>query len=58
MGRWMDPPEAERPHRSLSTTGCPAYKDHDYELTTVYDNRTDHDIDAMTAMRLYVHPIE
>ena len=37
-----------------STVGFRIYKDHDYELTTVYDNPTDHNIDAMSTMRLYV----
>jgi hypothetical protein len=41
-----------------STTGFPVYKDHEYELTTIYDNPTDHDIDAMAVLRLYVHSTE
>ena len=40
-----------------STTGIPIYKDRDYELVTVYNNPTDHPIDAMAVMRLYVHPM-
>lgn len=40
-----------------STTGIPVYRDHDYELVTVYDNPTDEDIDAMAVMRIFVHPL-
>jgi len=38
-----------------STEGMPVFENHQYELITVYDNPTDHDIDAMGVLRLYVH---
>ena len=34
--------------------GTPLYADHDYEVSTIYDNPTDHDIDAMAALWIYV----
>ena len=34
--------------------GMPIYRDHKYELTTLYDNPTDHDIDAMAILFLYL----
>jgi hypothetical protein len=33
--------------------GLPVYPDHRYELITVYDNPTGHDIDAMAALWMY-----
>jgi hypothetical protein len=37
-----------------SKKGIPLYKDHEYELVTVYNNTTDEDQDAMALMFLYV----
>jgi hypothetical protein len=37
-----------------SAKGIPVFKDHRYELTTVYDNPTKNDIDAMGALWMYV----
>jgi hypothetical protein len=34
--------------------GLPIHRDHDYELVTIYDNPTDHDIDAMAILYLYL----
>lgn len=36
-----------------SVEGVPLYKDHDYELVSVYDNPTDEDSDAMASIFLY-----
>lgn len=37
-----------------SVEGMPLYKDHQYELTSVYDNPTDHDVDSMAVMYMYL----
>lgn len=37
-----------------SVAGLPLYKDHQYELTSVYDNTTDHDVDSMAVMYMYL----
>lgn len=37
-----------------STAGVPLYKDHEYELVSVYDNTTSVDQDSMASMFLYV----
>lgn len=37
-----------------STEGLPLYKDHQYELTSVYDNTSDHDVDSMAVMYMYL----
>ena len=45
-----------------SVEGIPIYKDHEYELVSVYNNITDQDQDSMAVMNLYmldkdfVHP--
>lgn len=36
------------------TDGIALFKDHQYSLTTIYDNRTSHDVDAMAALWMYV----
>ncbi|MCW5893938.1 MAG: hypothetical protein KIT14_25825 [bacterium] len=36
-----------------SVEGVPLYKDHDYELVSVYDNPTERDSDAMASIFLY-----
>jgi hypothetical protein len=47
-----------------SEKGIPVYKDHAYELISVYNNRTDQDADAMAGMfiyylnRAYRHPLK
>ena len=41
-----------------STEGFPLYHDHEYEIEAVYDNTTDHDIDAMAMMMLYFNPLD
>lgn len=38
-----------------SIEGVPIYKDHDYELISVYDNTTHEDQDSMAVMYLYLH---
>jgi len=38
-----------------SEEGIPVYKDHEYELVSVYNNTTDIDQDAMTTMFIYLH---
>ena len=40
-----------------STVGIPIYKDRQYELVTIYNNPTDHNIDAMAVMRIFVERI-
>ena len=37
-----------------SVEGLPLFKDHQYELTSVYDNTTDHDVDSMAVMYMYL----
>lgn len=37
-----------------SVEGMPLYKDHQYELTSVYDNTSGHDVDSMAVMYLYM----
>ena len=37
-----------------SAAGIPLYKDHEYEMITVYNNTTDKDSDAMAVMFLYL----
>jgi len=39
-----------------SVEGFPMPADHEYELEALYDNTTDHDVDAMAMMYLYYHP--
>lgn len=39
-----------------STEGFPIYKDHVYEIEALYNNTTDHDVDAMAMMVLYYNP--
>ena len=39
-----------------SAAGFPVYKDHEYEIETVYDNTTDRPVDAMAMMYLFWHP--
>lgn len=41
----------------LSPTGFPIYKDHEYEVESLYENTTDQPIDAMAIMFLYYHPL-
>ena len=41
-----------------SEEGIPVYKDHDYELVTVYNNTSDVDQDSMAVMFLYMHDRE
>ena len=37
-----------------SESGIPLYKDHEYELLSVYNNTTSSDQDVMAVMYLYV----
>jgi hypothetical protein len=37
-----------------SVSGIPIYKDHEYELVSVYNNTTDRDQDSMAVMNLYM----
>lgn len=37
-----------------SALGIPLYKDHEYELLSVYNNTTSYDQDVMAVMFLYV----
>jgi len=37
-----------------SVDGMPMYKSHQYELTSYYDNTTDHDVDSMAVMYMYM----
>jgi len=39
-----------------STEGFPIYKDHVYQIEALYNNTTDHDVDAMAMMALYYNP--
>ncbi len=39
-----------------SAEGFKLYKDHVYEIEALYNNTTDHDIDAMAMMMLYYNP--
>ncbi|MEM7137650.1 MAG: hypothetical protein AAF500_13795 [Myxococcota bacterium] len=39
-----------------SEEGFRVYKDHEYEIEALYNNTTDHDIDAMAMMVLYYNP--
>jgi hypothetical protein len=39
-----------------SDEGFPLYKDHVYEIEALYNNTTDHDVDAMAMMVLYYNP--
>ena len=48
---------AEVDHYS-SAEGIPLYKDHEYEVVSVYDNVSGVDQDAMAVMLLYVHDLE
>ena len=41
-----------------SSEGFPLYHDHEYEIEAVYNNTTDHDIDAMAMMMLYFNPLD
>ena len=36
------------------TEGIPLFKDHEYELVSIYDNPTDQDYDSMAVMMLYM----
>ncbi len=38
-----------------SAEGFPVYTDHQYEIVSVYDNTTDHDVDAMAVLYLYFY---
>jgi hypothetical protein len=40
-----------------STEGFVLYPDHEYEIESVYDNRSDAPVDAMAVMYLYHHPL-
>lgn len=40
--------------RYSSAEGIPVYKDHEYEMISIYDNPTDEDQDAMAVMFLYM----
>jgi hypothetical protein len=35
--------------------GVPIYKDHDYEVVSVYNNTSNEDQDSMAVMYLYLH---
>jgi hypothetical protein len=37
-----------------SVEGIPIYKDHEYELVSVYNNTTDEDVDSMAVMYMYL----
>jgi hypothetical protein len=37
-----------------SVEGMPLYKSHQYELTSYYDNTSDHDVDSMAVMYMYM----
>ncbi len=39
-----------------SAEGFPIYRDHVYEIEALYDNDTDHDVDAMAMMVMYYQP--
>jgi hypothetical protein len=39
-----------------SAEGFRMYQDHEYEIEAVYNNTTDHDVDAMAMMYLYYNP--
>jgi hypothetical protein len=47
---WMDYYSSEE--------GLPFYKDHDYELISIYDNPTDQNSDAMAQVMIYFHDKE
>ena len=38
-----------------SENGIPIYKDHQYELVSIYNNTTDQDVDSMAVMFMYLH---
>ena len=38
-----------------SVEGLALFKDHQYELTSTYENTSDHDVDSMAVMYLYMH---
>lgn len=38
-----------------SEEGLPIDRHHEFELVVVYDNTTDHDVDSMAVMYLYLH---
>lgn len=40
-----------------SIEGIRLYKDHQYELTSWYDNTTDHDVDSMAVMYMYLRDL-
>lgn len=44
----------ERIDHYSSAEGLPLYKDHQYELVSVYDNTSDKDVDSMAVMYLYM----
>lgn len=44
----------ERIDHYSSVEGLPLYKDHQYELTSVYNNTSDHDVDSMAVMYMYM----
>ncbi|MEZ4240243.1 MAG: hypothetical protein R3F59_29630 [Myxococcota bacterium] len=44
----------ERIDHYSSVEGMPLYKDHQYELTSYYNNTSDHDVDSMAVMYLYL----
>ena len=50
----VTPPFADK--RVPFEEGFRVYRDHKYELEALYDNTTDHDVDAMAMMYLYYHP--
>jgi hypothetical protein len=39
-----------------SLEGFPLQRDHEYEIEALYENTTDHAVDAMAMMSLYYHP--
>ena len=39
-----------------SVEGIKVYPDHEYEIEALYDNTTDHDVDAMAVMYLMFNP--
>ncbi len=44
----------EKIEQFSSAEGIKVYKDHEYELVSVYNNTTDHDISAMAMMTVYL----
>ena len=48
--------ESNSSRSSRAEKGFPIKKNHVYEIEAVYNNTTDHDVDAMAMMALYFNP--